>query len=162
MSLSKNLFYLRKKNKITQEELADRLGVSRQSVSKWETGEASPETDKLIALSDFYGVSLDELVRTDLTGEGSEEREEKENAFAASTEKFARRVTSGVARARVCEAICGVIMLAVTAIYLILGFVFSLWHPGWVVFPIAGIACGILRLVCEFKGNKDDDKKDDD
>lgn len=46
MSFAENLQTLRKRDKITQEELADKLQVSRQSVSKWETGEAYPETEK--------------------------------------------------------------------------------------------------------------------
>ena len=54
MSFSENLQYLRKRDRITQEELADKIGVSRQSVSKWETGEAYPETDKLIVLCDMF------------------------------------------------------------------------------------------------------------
>jgi len=65
MSFSENLHYLRKRDKVTQEELADKLGVSRQSVSKWETGEAYPETDKLLLLCDLFGVSLDGLMRGD-------------------------------------------------------------------------------------------------
>lgn len=50
MSFAENLQYLRKRDKVTQEGLAETLGVSRQSVSKWETGEAYPETEKIIAL----------------------------------------------------------------------------------------------------------------
>ena len=53
---------LRKSHSLSQEELADKLGVSRQAVSKWECGEASPDTDNLIQLSKIYGISLDELV----------------------------------------------------------------------------------------------------
>ena len=67
MNLPQNLQYLRKRDKITQEDLADKLGVSRQSVSKWETGEAYPETDKLILICDLFGTTLDELIRGDLT-----------------------------------------------------------------------------------------------
>lgn len=67
MYIAKNLQYLRKREKITQEDLAEKLNVSRQSVSKWETGEAYPETDKLLALCDLFSVSLDGLMRTDLT-----------------------------------------------------------------------------------------------
>lgn len=66
MNFTNNLHYLRKRDKVTQEDLADRLGVSRQSVSKWETGEAYPETDKLIMLCDIFGVSLDDMLRNDL------------------------------------------------------------------------------------------------
>ena len=56
------LYELRKKHNLSQEELAERLGVSRQAVSKWERSEASPDTDNLIALAKIYGLSLDELV----------------------------------------------------------------------------------------------------
>ena len=56
------LVELRKKNNLSQEELAEKLGVSRQAVSKWERSEASPDTDNLIALAKIYGLTLDELV----------------------------------------------------------------------------------------------------
>lgn len=54
---------LRRTAGLSQEGLAEKLGVSRQAVSKWERGEACPDIDNLIALSDLYGVSLDGLVR---------------------------------------------------------------------------------------------------
>lgn len=56
------LFNLRKKQGLSQEELAEKLGVSRQAVSKWERSEASPDTDNLIALAKIYGLTLDELI----------------------------------------------------------------------------------------------------
>lgn len=67
MYIAKNLQYLRKRDKITQEDLAEKLNVSRQSVSKWETGEAYPETEKLLAICDLFDVSLDGLMRGDLS-----------------------------------------------------------------------------------------------
>lgn len=54
---------LRKQNGYSQEDLADRLGISRQSVSKWESGQSQPELDKLIQLSDLFHVSTDYLLR---------------------------------------------------------------------------------------------------
>lgn len=62
MSLGEKLSKLRKENNYTQEQLADVLGVSRQSVSKWELNIAYPETDKLIYLSKLYNVSIDYIV----------------------------------------------------------------------------------------------------
>ena len=56
------LVELRKEHNLSQEELATSLGVSRQAVSKWERGEASPDTDNLVALAKLYGISLDELL----------------------------------------------------------------------------------------------------
>lgn len=56
---------LRKKNNLSQEELAEKIGISRQAVSKWERAEASPDTDNLLLLAKLYGVSLDELLKTE-------------------------------------------------------------------------------------------------
>ena len=56
---------LRKKNGYSQEELAEKIGISRQAVSKWERAEASPDTDNLILLARLYGVTLDELLNTE-------------------------------------------------------------------------------------------------
>ena len=59
---SDNLVALRKLNKLTQEELAEKVGVSRQSLSKWETGETVPDVEKSAVIAEAFGVSLDELV----------------------------------------------------------------------------------------------------
>ncbi len=67
MSLGQNLLFLRKmKNNMTQEELAECLGVSRQTVSKWELDSAYPEMEKLLALCSLFSCSLDQLVREDM------------------------------------------------------------------------------------------------
>lgn len=65
IEIADRLVKLRKKYGYSQEELADKLGLSRQAVSKWERAEASPDTDNLICLAKLYGVSLDELLSTD-------------------------------------------------------------------------------------------------
>ncbi len=62
MSFSENLQAIRKNNQLTQEELAELLGVSRQAVSKWELGEGYPEVEKLLILSKKLNVSLDSLM----------------------------------------------------------------------------------------------------
>lgn len=67
IEIANRLVELRKKSGLSQEELADKLGLSRQAVSKWERAEASPDTDNLICLAKLYGVSLDDLLNTDLS-----------------------------------------------------------------------------------------------
>lgn len=62
MSLAENIYRYRTERNMSQLDLADALEVSRQSVSKWETGAAIPELDKLVRLSKLFDVSLDELV----------------------------------------------------------------------------------------------------
>ena len=63
MRIEENLQQLRKENGYSQEQLAEALGVARQTVSKWETGQAVPELSGLIALSELYGVTIDRLVK---------------------------------------------------------------------------------------------------
>ena len=62
LELANRLVRFRKESGLSQEEVAEKIGVSRQAVSKWERTEASPDTDNLIALAGLYGVSLDSLV----------------------------------------------------------------------------------------------------
>ena len=62
MKFCDKLQKIRKENNVTQEQLADKLNVSRQAVSKWESGTAYPDTEKLIQISKIFNISLDELV----------------------------------------------------------------------------------------------------
>ena len=62
MNFSEKLLTLRKANDLTQEQLAEKLAVSRQSVSKWESGQAVPELDKIVAMSAIFDVTTDYLL----------------------------------------------------------------------------------------------------
>lgn len=66
MILAEKIAELRKKESWSQEELAERLGVSRQSVSKWESGASIPDIDRILAMSGLFGVSTDYLLRDEL------------------------------------------------------------------------------------------------
>ena len=68
MKLNEKIYYYRKRAKLSQEELAAQVGVSRQAVSKWELGDATPELDKLAALAKAFGVTADELLREEEPG----------------------------------------------------------------------------------------------
>ena len=63
MTLGERIAAFRNAQKLSQGDLAEKLNVSRQSVSKWETNTSVPELDKLLQLSELFGVTLDELVR---------------------------------------------------------------------------------------------------
>lgn len=71
MKVSDKIISLRNQKGYSQEELAELLNISRQSVSKWETGVTTPEIDKLIQLCDIFGVSLDVLLRDELSVGGA-------------------------------------------------------------------------------------------
>lgn len=74
-----NLKLFRKQNGFTQEQVAEKLGVSRQAVAKWERGESVPDIENVIALADMYEVTVDSLVRnmTSL----SDKRSDKKHMF---------------------------------------------------------------------------------
>lgn len=74
------LLQYRKKSNYSQEELAEKIGVSRQAVSKWERAEASPDTDNLILLAEIYGVTLDELIKGEKSKTANDNAENAENA----------------------------------------------------------------------------------
>ena len=63
MTLAEKILSLRTERGMSQDDLAEKLEVSRQSVSKWETAQSTPDLDKIIRLADLFGVSVDELVR---------------------------------------------------------------------------------------------------
>ncbi|MDE7218192.1 MAG: helix-turn-helix domain-containing protein [Oscillospiraceae bacterium] len=92
MSLAENLQYLRAREGVTQEQLAERLDVSRQSVSKWESGASFPEMDTLLKLCDMFGVDMDTLLR------GSAERSLSEDSagYDRFMTLYARKTAGGV------------------------------------------------------------------
>ena len=90
MTFAEKLAKLRKAQNYTQEQLADLLGVSRQSVSKWESGLAYPETEKLIRIGDMFDCSIDYLLKDSIEDASSEAKEVKASkknrkAIAAAT-----------------------------------------------------------------------------
>jgi len=84
IEIANRLVNLRKEMGLSQEQLAEKIGVSRQAVSKWERSEASPDTDNIILLARLYNISLDELLRTEddipQTEETTEETTEEPEA----------------------------------------------------------------------------------
>ena len=150
MSFAENLQYLRKRDKVTQEGLAETLGVSRQSVSKWETGEAYPETEKIIALCDFFRVSMDDLMRGDVASpqeppaeaEGAAETV-PEHVLPAEELPAERAAKDGrITRTRaIGAAVSGGIFLCAAVAFFCLGGLMGAWHPAWLVFLVAFALC---------------------
>ena len=79
MKFGDKLIELRKKNGYSQEELAEKLGVSRQSVSKWESNNTYPETDKIIQIANLFDCSMDDLINDKITDVESTLRKNKNN-----------------------------------------------------------------------------------
>ena len=110
MILADKIIQLRKKQGWSQEELAERLDVSRQSVSKWEGAQSTPDLNKILAMADLFGVSTDYLLREDLEEAPSLPLQEEADAgekyrvsmeeavdYLAATEKVAGKIAGGVA-----------------------------------------------------------------
>ncbi len=229
LEIATRLVGLRKANKLSQEALAEKLGISRQAVSKWERAEASPDTDNLIALAKLYHVSLDELLKineeeetdsaggvdvgTDGIAGGSAAsagmRGAEGEVLPADTREAGESITeqvtgssreggqedTGVGEDDVYIGLKGIhvkshsgeevhidrrgihvrdmksdvhiggngvfvngekvrsveIPLGVLAIiiYIVIGFCFDLWHPGWLLFILIPIISSLVDAVCK-------------
>lgn len=91
MTMGEKILNLRKARGWSQEELADRVGVTRQAVSRWESNSAKPDADKIIAICDLFGVSADYLLREQYQGEpGQISRQESKETVLG---KFFRSLT---------------------------------------------------------------------
>lgn len=131
LQIANRLLQLRKERGLSQEELADQLGISRQAVSKWERAEASPDTDNLICLAKLYNVSLDYLLQTEDSLEAIKTEQIKEEAKIIVDEDVE---DEDAKKPKVLNMLSGLIPVLITITYFILGGVFNLWHPGWLVF----------------------------
>ena len=140
MSLSENIYRLRTEKNMSQLDLADALEVSRQSVSKWETGTAVPELDKLVKMANLFEISLDELVN----GEASPAR--KASAPPEAPEPRVIYVEKAVFPTMKRQYIIGAVLLFLSLIYgVILYEGFSMEETVSLVLPVA--ACGAVFLL---------------
>lgn len=95
MGFSENLQNLRKINQLSQEQLAEQLEVSRQAVSKWESGNGYPEIDKIIMICDLFSCNMDELLRGDIHFVENDERAAFE-IYDKMQNKFSKCISLGV------------------------------------------------------------------
>ena len=184
LEIANRLVALRKENNLSQEALAEKLGISRQAVSKWERAEASPDTDNLIALAKLYHISLDELLKIHEDGEeissDSVEVEsddvhvgfdgihvkdrngevhvswqgihvqDKRNDKEVHIDKDGIRVNRDemqnhiFSRGKDAELPLGLIAIVS---YIVIGALFDLWHPGWLIFFLVPIVSTFIHAV---------------
>lgn len=171
IKIGNKLLQLRKKAGLSQGEMADRLGVSRQAISKWECDESLPDSENLIMIAKLFAISLDELVDNvpaaqeacaqsnetnapakalcggDNGEENDEEEDDGEDSFDDATTEKQKRLL------RVLYAIPGPILL--TAVFLLWGFLFNGWSVAWTVYllvPVfdSALACFRTRRVSPF------------
>jgi transcriptional regulator with XRE-family HTH domain len=217
VKVAERLADIRRKHGLSQEQLAYRLGISRQAVSKWERAESSPDTDNLIALAKLYDLSLDELLKVPSSiaddvefeqhergranaaapSEAADDRSAQQTAAGAGAAAYAGGApqggVAGVAGAAGAAGVAGAVgatgvpgqeapqtvyvtmdkhakkayyktpdgrlvrkrsglwyfpfPLLVTIAYLLLGFFFDLWHPGWLLFLTIPLWYWICKVV---------------
>lgn len=126
IKLADRLVELRKENKLSQEALAEKLGLSRQAISKWERAEASPDTDNLIALAELYNVSLDTLLGNENANAQKEEKDEKQPVTERGNKGRAQLKKTPIA------------LLAVVAVYVVGGIIIGgkWWAVMWILFSL--------------------------
>ena len=137
MTLGENIVRLRTEKNWSQGDLADALDISRQSVSKWETDASVPELEKLLKLSELFGVTLDELVR-------GEDAPQSEPAAAEAQNALSSFVPQAVPARDKSRSIIGTVLLCTGAVIvpclLLLGSIFSGLLIG-APFFICGVIC---------------------
>lgn len=143
MSFGSNIGYLRKKKGITQEELAEKMYVSRQTISRWETDSVYPDMETVIKLCELLDCDMETLVRGDASAEKQPapvQESEPEHKEKVETEMELRRST-------VLKVVSDMLFPLATVLYLIMGFVWDFWHPGWLIFVVAAFLSPILSAV---------------
>lgn len=171
IEIADRLIKLRKKYGYSQEEVADKLGLSRQAISKWERAEASPDTDNLICLAKLYNISLDELLKTDedidtIVKEQvrkDDEPNKTEGVHIVDDEGNELSITDDGIKCKdpqgnnvkfsdihdramvIIAAIEGALFALAIVGYILLGVFLNMWWNGWVIFFVPGIICSIAR-----------------
>ncbi|MBO5262272.1 MAG: helix-turn-helix domain-containing protein [Clostridia bacterium] len=160
MSFGENVGYYRKLLNITQEELAQQLFVSRQTVSRWETDSTFPDVETIIKLCDIFGCDMDTLVRKNAQ-ENTTPTENTEKKATDSIEEMKEEIKrKRLVSERIIGAIAAPVVLLTTLAYLLCGFLGNLWHPMWLLFVCAGFAIGVSAVIVDaVLGISSDEKK---
>ncbi len=142
MELSEKILALRKGNGLTQEQLAEKIDVSRQAVSKWESGQAVPEPDKIVALSIAFDVTTDYLLKSseiDDLSVKTEMLERQQQQMLLREEKNKKT--------RICILYSIAMFFIFMAVYFIGHYYFEFWNPS-VIFAAFLIFAAITIFIC--------------
>ncbi|MDC7288217.1 helix-turn-helix domain-containing protein [Blautia schinkii] len=137
MNFAEKIFNLRKSRNLTQEQLAEQLNVSRQSISKWESGQATPELEKVVAMSEIFDVTVDYLLKPSEIDELSVKTEilEKQQQQLLNRENRRNKLLR-------CVIYSLGVYLIFFVVFIIGHFYFEIWNPAVVLaeFLIATVA----------------------
>lgn len=141
LDLSEKIVKLRKNNGLTQEQLAEQLNVSRQSVSKWESGQAAPDIDKIVALGEIFHVTTDYLLKPSELDELAMKTEMLEKRQQEILEKDKKRMER-----QYCIMASVSIYLTAFAVYMFIRQVSWINDTLWNIFPGVSLPVIILLL----------------
>lgn len=123
MILADKIIKLRKKNGWSQEELADKMNISRQAISKWESSQTLPDLERILQLSSLFKVTTDYLLKDEI-----------ENEDLMSNPSYTNKIRESVAEA-VFVAYFGMFFV----IYLVWSILSYDWHITWITFLVCGV-----------------------
>lgn len=112
MNIGEKLYELRKEKNLSQEEVADRLNVTRQTVSKWETNQSTPDFDKIVPLCELFEISTEEL----LTGKKSTQKSEEENNTKNNVSSEPKVLTKEEVRKKSAEIVSTSVFIYIAAV----------------------------------------------
>lgn len=135
------LVELRKSHGFSQEALSEKLGVSRQAISKWERGESSPDTDNLIALANIYGITLDDILNPnkDIHSSISPKEDKQNEEITEKVEKPKKEKKPRPFSTTAKSLLKFPMPLIVAIIYVVINLMHSMWHPSWIIFVLIPI-----------------------
>lgn len=145
MILADKIVELRKREGLSQEELAQKVGVSRQAVSKWESARSTPDINKILALSELFGVSTDYLLKDEVGSPGEAPAEASGREAASDDEALLEEGDSARGVKSADSRLTGPYWSIVTAAYLAISFLTGRWGETWVIWPVAGAIYGAAR-----------------
>lgn len=126
---------LRKANGYSQDVLAEKLGISRQAVSKWERAESSPSVDNLIDLAKLYGISVDEMLNTDNDKVVIKTQSNTKKDIKGKIKSILSKANDfGLYPELTKKMVKFPFPILVTILYVGLGFLLDAWHPSWILF----------------------------
>lgn len=126
---------LRKANGYSQDVLAEKLGISRQAVSKWERAESSPSVDNLLDLAKLYGITVDEMLNTDGDRVVIKTQNNTKKDIKGKLKSLISKANDFGIYPELARSLAKFpFFLVVTVLYVVLCFVTKLWHPLWIMF----------------------------
>lgn len=130
MSLGEKLIKLRKDKNLSQEEVAEKLGVTRQTISKWETNESTPDLNKIVPICNLYDITTEELL----------------------TDKIIVKKENNKVKNQSLKLIDSIISTIALLLYLSISFLTRRWDITWIIWIIYVVVLEIIKLIFTLRG----------